>query len=45
MFVTGTESPYQGTTHGRCLIFYEPHDWGICVVRVLDGARKLEDLL
>jgi toxin ParE1/3/4 len=31
-------------THGKYLIFYEPHDFGICLVRVLHGARKIEEL-
>ena len=33
------------SSHGRYLIFYEPRDSGICLVRVLDGARRIEDLL
>jgi toxin ParE1/3/4 len=32
------------TTHGRYLLFYEPRKAGICLVRVLDGARKIEEL-
>lgn len=32
-------------THGKYLIFYEPRETGIGLVRVLHGARKLEDLL
>jgi toxin ParE1/3/4 len=31
-------------SHGKYLIFYEPHENGICLVRVLHGARKIEDL-
>ena len=31
-------------THGKYLIFYEPHENGIGLVRVLHGARKIEDL-
>lgn len=33
------------SSHGRYLIFYEPRETGICLVRVLDGARKIEDYL
>jgi len=33
------------SSHGRYLIFYEPRENGICLVRVLDGARRIEDLL
>lgn len=33
------------SSQGRYLIFYEPRDSGICVVRVLDGARRIEKLL
>jgi toxin ParE1/3/4 len=33
------------TSHGRYLIFYEPRETGIGVVRVLDGARRIEDLI
>jgi plasmid stabilization system protein ParE len=32
-------------THGSYLIFYEPQPFGIALVRVLHGARKIEDLL
>lgn len=31
-------------THGNYLIFYEPRETGIGLVRVLHGARKIEDL-
>ena len=31
-------------THGKYLIFYEPQETGIGLVRVLHGARKIEDL-
>jgi len=31
-------------THGKYLIFYEPREAGIGLVRVLHGARKIEDL-
>jgi toxin ParE1/3/4 len=33
------------STHGNYLIFYEPRESGICLVRVLHGARKIEDLI
>jgi toxin ParE1/3/4 len=32
-------------SHGNYLIFYEPRETGIVLVRVLHGARKIEDLL
>jgi toxin ParE1/3/4 len=32
-------------THGNYLIFYEPQESGIIMVRVIHGARRLEDLL
>jgi toxin ParE1/3/4 len=32
-------------THGSYLIFYEPRQSGITLVRVLHGARKIDDLL
>ncbi len=31
-------------THGNYLIFYEPRESGIGLVRVLHGARKIEDM-
>jgi toxin ParE1/3/4 len=31
-------------THGKYLIFYEPRETGIGLVRVLHGARKIEEL-
>lgn len=31
-------------SHGRDLIFFEPRDDGIALIRVLHGARKIEDL-
>jgi len=31
-------------THGNYLIFYEPRETGIGLVRVFHGARKIEDL-
>ncbi len=31
-------------THGKYLIFYEPRKMGIGLVRVLHGARKIEEL-
>jgi toxin ParE1/3/4 len=31
-------------THGSYVIFYEPRESGIVLVRVLHGARKIEDL-
>jgi plasmid stabilization system protein ParE len=31
-------------THGNYLIFYEPRESGILLVRVLHGTRKFEDL-
>jgi toxin ParE1/3/4 len=32
-------------THGQYVIFYEPRDNGIVLIRVLHSARKAEDLL
>jgi toxin ParE1/3/4 len=32
-------------THGSYLIYYEPQPLGITLVRVLHGARRIEDLL
>jgi len=32
------------SSHGRYLLFYEPRENGIGLVRVLDGARRIEDL-
>jgi len=32
-------------THGSYLIFYEPQEFGITLVRVVHGARRLEDLI
>jgi toxin ParE1/3/4 len=31
-------------SHGKYVIFYEPRETGIGLVRVLHGARKIEDL-
>jgi toxin ParE1/3/4 len=31
-------------THGKYLILYEPHEAGIGLVRILHGARRIEDL-
>lgn len=31
-------------THGKYLIFYEPRPTGIGLVRILHGARRIEDL-
>jgi toxin ParE1/3/4 len=57
MLATLAGQPYMGETvdyirpglrrftHGKYLIFYEPQDNGIVLVRVLHGARKIEDLL
>jgi toxin ParE1/3/4 len=33
------------STHGKYLIFYEVRETGIGLLRVLHGARKIEDLL
>jgi len=32
-------------THGNYLIFYEPQEFGIALVRIIHGARRLEDLV
>jgi toxin ParE1/3/4 len=32
-------------SHGKYLIFFEPRDDGIALVRVLHGARRIEELL
>jgi toxin ParE1/3/4 len=31
-------------SHGNYLIFYEPRETGVCLIRVLHGARRIEDL-
>jgi plasmid stabilization system protein ParE len=30
--------------YGQYLIFFEPRDYGIALIRVLHGARKIDDL-
>src|SRR6476646_10173082 len=54
-FVLFAQQPYMGeavdhirpglrrVTHGNYLIFYEPHDAGVLLVRVLHGTRRIED--
>jgi toxin ParE1/3/4 len=54
-FVLLAQQPYVGeavdhirpglrrVTHGNYLIFYEPHDTGVLLVRVLHGTRRIED--
>jgi toxin ParE1/3/4 len=56
MFVQPAHQPYMGeavdhirhglrrVTHGKYLIFYEPRNSGILLVRVLHGSRKIEEL-
>jgi toxin ParE1/3/4 len=31
-------------TQGKYLLFYEPRDTGVLLVRVIHGARRIEDL-
>jgi toxin ParE1/3/4 len=31
-------------SHGNYVIFYEPRETGIGLIRVLHGARRIEDL-
>lgn len=54
-FLLLAQQPYMGeavdylrpglrrVTHGDYLIFYEPRETGIGLVRVLHGARRIED--
>jgi toxin ParE1/3/4 len=33
------------TSHGQYLIFFEPRENGVALVRIIHGARNIEDLL
>lgn len=43
--VDGIRPGLRRLTQGNYLLFYEPRDDGIVLVRVLHGARNIEDLL